>query len=418
MKTKIIFIYIFLLGILHSQEKPILFLDQLIDQALLKNLSLNSYSMEIRALESKIAQIRSLENPELTFKLMEMPRLRPDEAMFANLELMQMIRFPAKISTEARMAQIEVDRAQQIFNEKSVDIIMQVKIAYYELWMIQQNMKLNQQNVELMKQVLEITRLQYSVGKTSQQDVLRAEIEIAKLEKEFLRYQEMEETTLAMLASLLNQDISNFTGLATAPDIISFNFEIEQIQAYALKKCSKLRSDSLMVEREKTMHKLSKLEYLPDMKVGIEYVSSPMTGFRGWSLQAGITLPFSLWTLSKANAKVQEAEANIIKSELIYNNERNMLLSKVREYYAKLRSLIEQWELYDKKIIPLAEQSLQLTLTNYQTGKTDFLMLLDTYRMLTMEKMEAIMIRMKFEQTLANLEKEIGCRDIEEILSY
>jgi hypothetical protein len=41
-----------------------------------------------------------------------------------------------------------------------------------------------------------------------------------------------------------------------------------------------------MVEKDKAMHQL-------------EYVSSPMTGFRGWSLAAGITLPFSFWTLGK-----------------------------------------------------------------------------------------------------------------------
>jgi outer membrane protein TolC len=258
--------------------------------------------------------------------------------------------------------------------------------------------------------------MRYAVGKTSQQDVLRAQVEIAKLERERLRFSEMEEAALAMLASLLNKNISDFSGVATTPDTIYFDFDIKQIQGYALKNCSKLRSDSLMVEKDKEMHKLAKIEYLPDFKLGVEYVSSPVMGFRGWSLSAGISLPFSPWTISKSNARVEEATANILRSNAMYKDERNMLLSKVREYYARSYSLKSQWDLYQQNIIPLAEQSLQVTLMNYQTGQTDFLMLLDAYRMLVMEKMEQIMTRMKFEQVLADLEKEIGCRDIEEVL--
>ncbi|MDP2208378.1 MAG: TolC family protein [Bacteroidota bacterium] len=414
---KIIWLFLIFLQInLNAQEKPKLVLEELIDEALVNNLELESFAQIVNASEAKIPQMRSLDDPEITFRLMEMPGLKPNEAMYANLELMQMIRFPTKISTEVRMAELEARRAQQIYNEKSVEIIMKVKSAFYELWMAQRNLELNRENTELMKQFLQIATTRYSVGKISQQDVLRAQVEIAKLEKERLGFSDMEEAALAMLASLLNKNISDFNGVATAADTIYFDFDIKQIQDYALKYCSRLRSDSLMVEKDKEMHKLAKLEFLPDFKVGVEYVSSPVTGFRGWSLLAGISLPFSFWTLGKANARVEEASANILKSTAMYKNERNMLLSKVREYFAKSNSLKSQWDLYQNNIIPLAEQSLQVTQTNYQTGQTDFLMLLDAYRMLTMEKMEQIMTRMKFEQTLADLEREIGCRDIEEVI--
>ncbi|MBU2636638.1 MAG: TolC family protein [Bacteroidetes bacterium] len=416
MKTIIWLLLIFLQLNLIAQEKPKLILEQLIDEALNNNLELQAFSETVKASEAKIPQMRSLDDPELTFRLMEMPGLKPNEAMNANIELMQMVRFPTKISTEARIAELEANRAQQLYNEKSVEIIMKAKSAFYELWMAQQSLELNRVNSELMKQFLQIAQTRYAVGKISQQDVLRAQVEIAKLEKERLGFSEMEEAALAMLASLLNKNISDFTGTATAPDTIFFDLDIKQIQVYALKNCSKLRSDSLMVEKDKAMHKLATLEYLPDFKVGVEYVSSPITGFRGWSLLAGVSLPFSFWTLGKANARVEEASANILKSTAMYKDERNMLLSKVREYFAKSNSLKSQWELYQNNIIPLAERTLQVTLTNYQTGQTDFLMLLDAYRMLVMEKMEQIMTRMKFEQTLADLEKEIGCRDIEEVL--
>lgn len=416
MNFKIFLINLILFWFSYSQNNTILNLDELIDEALENNLELKALNYSIDAAKAKIPQESSFSNPELTYRLMELPDFNPNKAMWSNIELMQMLPFPGKLSSMGKVAEIELKRLQQNYNEKSVEIIMRVKSAFYELWMAQQNLKLNQTNLELMQQFLQIAQTRYAVGKTSNQDVLRTEVEIARLQKERLTYIEMEQSALAMLGFFLNKNVSEFTGTAYAPDTIIFNPDISKIQEYALRNCSKLRSDSLMIEKEKAMHQIAKLEYFPDFKFGIEYASSPMTGFRGWSLTATITLPFSPWTLTKANSRVQEAEANISKSKAMYNNERGMLLSKVREYFAKASSLKNQWDIYYKSIIPLAEQSLQVALMNYQTGQTDFLMLLDTYRMLVMEKMELIMTRKKFEQTLAELEKEIGCRDIEEIL--
>ncbi|MDI6804647.1 MAG: TolC family protein, partial [Bacteroidota bacterium] len=155
MKTIIWLLLIFLQLNLIAQEKPKLILDQLIDDALVNNFELHAYSEAVKAAEAKIQQMRSLDNPELTFRLMEMESLNPNEAMRANVELMQMIRFPSKISTETKMAEIEANRAQQIYNEKSVEIIMKVKSAFYELWMTQQNLELNGENTELMNQFLQ-----------------------------------------------------------------------------------------------------------------------------------------------------------------------------------------------------------------------------------------------------------------------
>jgi outer membrane protein TolC len=276
---------------------------------------------------------------------------------------------------------------------------------------------LNKENSQLLRQFIEIARIQYTVGNATQQDVLKAQVEFAKLENDRLTLEQKETGMLAMLAQLLNRNISEFTGQAVAADTLQFNVDISQVQEAALKRCSRLRSDSLMVEQEREMLHLAKLEYLPDFKLGVEYVTSPMTGFRGWSLSAGISLPFSFWTLGKASARIDEANAEINKSTAMYNNERNMLLSRVKDFYTKAVSIKRQYDLYRGSILPQSEQALSATLTNYQTGRTDFLMLIDSYRMLVMFKMEFLMKRMEFEQTLADLEKEIGCRDIEDILS-
>ncbi len=415
---KKIFLIIFLIfgTTAASQEGNTLLLQPLIDEALENNRELEAALNRVIAARAVIPQKSSLADPEIAFKFMEMPGLKPNEAMMQNIEFMQMIELPNKLSTKSKIAELEADRLKQLYNEKTVEIVAKVKMMFYDLWVAQQNLLLNRENTELLKKFLDIANTRYIVAKATQQDILKTQVELVKLENERLTLKQNEETALAMLASLLNRDILTFKGTASAIDKIQFNYDIKVVEEYALRNCSKLRADSLMLEQDKSMLKMAKLEYLPDFKLGVEYASSPMTGFRGWSLMAGMTLPFSFWTISKANGRVDEAEANVRKSTAMYFDERNMLLSKVRELYTKASSFENKYALYESDIIPLSEQTLFITTTNYQTGTSDFLTLIDTYRMHVMFKMEKLMIRMQFEQALAELEEEIGCRDIEEII--
>ncbi|MDI6805008.1 MAG: hypothetical protein QME58_14425, partial [Bacteroidota bacterium] len=78
MKTIIWLLLIFLQINLLAQEKPKLILEQLIDEALNNNFELQSFSKAVEAVEAKIPQIRSLDDPELSLRLMEMPGLKPN----------------------------------------------------------------------------------------------------------------------------------------------------------------------------------------------------------------------------------------------------------------------------------------------------------------------------------------------------
>lgn len=401
-----------------SQDKAILDLNDLIDDALRSNLELNSLSNKIKATETFYAQENYYETPELNFRLMEVPGLKLSEAMFANIELMQIISFPTKTKTKRKIASIDAVVQNQIYNEQVVQIIMDIKTAYYQLWMTQKNIELNKHRKILIGQIIDIVKEKYKTGIASQQDMLKTQFEFKKAEIQELELMEAEETSIAKIASLLNKDIKDIKGIAVIPDNIVFDISYEQLVSYALRFRSKLKKDSLNVEKLKLYNNLAKTEYFPDLKIGIEYVSSPLTGFRGWSFTTGISLPFSFWTINKTNARVKEEEFNFHSAKAIYYNERNKLISKVREYYVKLTSLKQQLELYHKNILPILEQSLHLTLIDYQTNRTDLQSYLDFYIMYIQEKKGAIMKRYEFEKTLAELEKEIGCRDIKEVLNF
>ena len=170
-----------------------------------------------------------------------------------------------------------------------------------------------------------------------------------------------------------------------------------------------------MIDESKTMLSIAKQEYLPDFKFGIERMTEPMGPFTGWSVSAGITLPFAPWTLGKASARVDESEAAINKSKASYTTTRNMVASNIKDLFYKAEGTKQQLINYNSAILPQAKQSIQASLTAYQTGTTDFLMLIDAYRTLVNLSKEYFMTRMQFEQTIAELEREVGTQNLSDV---
>ena len=123
---------------------------------------------------------------------------------------------------------------------------------------------------------------------------------------------------------------------------------------------------------------------------------------------AQVNVPLAFWSSSKYTGKVEENELNIKTAEEQYNLMKNMVASDVQNSLVNIETNRNLTELYKNSVIPQAEQTLQSTIAAYQTGKTEFLMLIDAYRMLLMSKLDFYMSKMNFLQSQAQLEQAVG----------
>ena len=92
-----------------------------------------------------------------------------------------------------------------------------------------------------------------------------------------------------------------------------------------------------------------------------------------------------------------------------------MVVSGIKDLFYRAEAAKEQFDKYNSAILPQAKQSVEASLTAYQTGATDFLMLIDAYRTLVNLSKEYFMTRMQFEQTIAELEREVGTQNLSDV---
>ena len=89
-----------------------------------------------------------------------------------------------KLSTRARLAEAETNVARAQLAAVELATIAQVKRAYYELYFVQQSIAVTAAEQRLLVEIREVANTRDRTARSSQQDVLRADLEVSRVEND------------------------------------------------------------------------------------------------------------------------------------------------------------------------------------------------------------------------------------------
>ena len=164
------------------------------------------------------------------------------------------------------------------------------------------------------------------------------------------------------------------------------------------------------IERAEKVYELAdRNRKFPDFMVGWEYWRMPtdMTKDR-YAAMVNITIPFSPWTIGRRNYEIEETLAEIRASKANKDAIRNMTLREVGELQAKVESARRSVELYHEGLLSQAELSFRAAMAAYQTGRVEFVSLLEAQRALREARMGYFKTLVSLTQNLADLERAVG----------
>ncbi len=415
--SKIIFHLAILLAVLFpfdlgAQQAGILKLQDLVAEALQNNPQLRAARNQTAAARTRIDQVTSWEAPQVGVEFFQTPvQSFPNpvkNGMETDYFIQQMFPFPGKLSAMGQAAENSANMIGQGYKALERKIIRELKSAYYELYLVQRKIQINAENQDLVRRFVDIARKQYEVGMGKQPDILRAQTELSTLINNGINLQREKRVAEAMINTILGRPAN--ADLGFVPDIETDvpRWTFEQLRLLALENRAEVKAMNFNIEMNKAELSLSKREYFPDLMARVMYKDMAMTGNDFWSAMVGISIPLSPWSSGKYTSKVQENELNVKKAEDEYTNMRNMTLFEVQDALVKVQTNENLVLLYKNTVIPQAEQTLQSTIAAYQTGKTEFLMLIDAYRMLLMSRLDYHMSVMNYMASQAALEQAVG----------
>jgi len=258
-----------------------------------------------------------------------------------------------------------------------------------------------------------IAEAQYRVGSVSQQDVLRAQVEVSNLDSELIRLRQQLESAQARLAQVLH--ISPDTPLRAVKDLPKEQIprDLEQIYRQAVAARPELQAQLAAIQRDRRNVELARLAYFPDAAFGVEWMGMTTRGAIAPSANGepnvgvGMMVNVPLYR-KRLDAGVREAEARTVASARQYDSMRDQTVQEVKDLFVQATSQYELIKLFHDDIIPKADQTLRASQIAYEVGKTDFLQLIDNWRELLRFQIMFQRLESQLQQTLATLERVVG----------
>jgi cobalt-zinc-cadmium efflux system outer membrane protein len=251
-----------------------------------------------------------------------------------------------------------------------------VRNAWYDLMLARAIDRIIEDRRNAATQIEASVRERYAVGLAEQQDVLRAQVELARID-------EQKATQAAVIASRV-AELNRLAGtpqdraIAT-PDRLSeeatFPALADLISAAAARS-PELAASGQAVETGRIRVDLAKKNFLPDFSVNAG--SMDRGSFEmgpTWQVGVGVTIP--LWIERRQQNQLAEAQAVVRGQTAESATVSRELELRTRERAAQLDAALRIAALYRDKILPLDDLSLESALASYQAGKLPFISILD-----------------------------------------
>ncbi len=392
----------------NSMLRNRLLLPELIQEVLARNPELAATRKQWEAATSRIAQVRSLDDPILSLQMWNVPQpfnvARTENHIFG---LSQNLPFPGKLGLKGEVASRSADMTEQVVRAKERELVARLKQAYYDLFLTQKAVQIHHEQVELLRQFVEITNSKFRAGKGSQADVLKAQVELSLLFQHLPVLEQRRETTEAMLNTLLDRDTSAPLGIAQEPSQLPIEKPLDDLHGLALNDRPELKAAELDVQRSEQSRALAQRQYYPDFNVAFQRFQNFQAN-DGFGAYVAMSIPFAFWTKPKYDAGVQEAAAAVAVAQAQQHTLENLTRFQVNDLLAKLRATDQVATLYRTTILPQAEQSLEAARVGYRAGKGGFLDLIDTQRAWRGFQLEYFKALVDRQHRLAELEQVVG----------
>ncbi len=390
-------------------------LSEYVRRALERSPRLRSRSQRWRAALEKAPQARALPNPRLMVGGYAVPiETRAGPTRF-QIGLSQRVPWPGKLLAASDVSLERADAERARYDGAQLRLVADVSMAYAALHYLTRNIQVTRDTLALVQRWESVAQGQLQAGRRgAQRDVIRAQVELGRLED---RVQSLENARLplhAKLNGLLNQPPEGRLPSPTTLPEPTLPLSDGEVMDLARRQSPALRAlDHETGARERGVD-LAYQSYLPDFSVGAMFTgvstsrfgsSVPNSGDDPVLATIGIELP--IW-FGRYGASVSEAKARLLAAESDRKNAENDLMANVATALFTFRDAERKVSLYRDSLLAKARQALEATAAAYEAGQGSFLDVLDSERKLIEFELAHERARADRVAAMARLEALVG----------
>lgn len=390
------------------------FIRQALDRSPLLQQSLADY----RASLQRLPQVGQLPDPVLAitqYARRPETRVGPQTTM---VSLSQRLPWFGKLKDREQVSMQRSMVLRERHRAREAELVRKVKDAYYSLAYLDRVIEITREDESILEHYETLAQARYAQGAGSLQGVVKLQAQITRAQHRLQLLRSQRVDVEAELNGLLDRSADTPVGFIPLPSPPPQSFEIEKLLQTGRLSRPEVQAARHRIEAGKRRIELARKGYRPDVSLGASFVnvlgrSDPagrlhppdQNGKNIYGLTLGINLPIRR---RRHDAAVLEATEETIASRRAYHGLIRQVEVSIRTLGFRIQTLREQIDLFERTLLPQAEQVLLSTEEAYSTGRLGVLDLLDSERDLFQLRMGLAGLISDTMKSLAEMERAVG----------
>ncbi|MBS1681528.1 MAG: CzcABC family efflux RND transporter, outer membrane protein [Cytophagales bacterium] len=321
------------------------------------------------------------------------------------LSVQQKFTSPAKLRANQSYlnSKAGIEKASETFTYNELRAL--AKTAFYQWLVLEKKKKVLQENEEIIRLVLKISRVRYPYNQSKLGTIYKAEGRLLEVQNMIL----MNDNEIIQKNILLNQLMNRPKDLRFSIDTtIQYQQFVPELVDTAI--LAQSRSDVRRIDKSiqsmRLNQALEKYQARPDFTINYNHMIPRGSGMPSQYMLLGmISIPIAPWSskMYKSNIKGMGSQIESMKREResILNELQGMTSGMVNE----INTLNQQVNNYEKKIIPVLRKNYETLMLAYEENKEELYIVIDAYETLIMSQSQYLDTLKRYYETVVYYEK-------------
>ncbi|MHB8973888.1 MAG: TolC family protein [Pirellulaceae bacterium] len=378
--------------------------EQLVAAVQARNPSLQAAWAAWHAAAERYPQVVSFDDPMFT-GMISPQGIGMDDGGGWMVQASQQVPWAGKRALRGSAAAAEAEAMRGDIADTRLRLAEAARTAFYDYYLARRQTEVNASTQRLLEQFREIARNKYQVNQATEQDILQADVELASLESRRTELARDEQIAMARINTLLHRAAHHAlppppaeTPLPETPPAV------DALQQAAVHSRPDLFAQQARIRTERANVALACKEYYPDVNLVAKY-----DGFMPEEMrpQVGIDVNVPL-RYARRSAAEREAADRLQQRCAEYQDLLDQTRYEVQSAFDRTTQTEQVVHLFEEKILPAAQRSLDSALANYTSGNLDFLRLLDAERQLNTQREMYYQAIAEYHRRVAELARVVG----------
>ncbi len=361
----------------------------------------------------RIPQVKALPDPKFNYLyyVQEVEtRVGPQRQ---GLGITQAFPWFGKLKLRGDVATEAAHTARKRYEAVKLKLFFEVKDAYYEYYYLAKSVAVTKENINLVKHLESVARSRYKAAVGAHPDVVRAQVEIGKLEDRYQTLLDLRQPIVARLNAALNRSAGADIPWPSEITVEDVNVVDEELLGKLAAENPELEALDFEISRNRRAIELARKDYYPDFNFGLNFVDTDTSSVGSPPddgkdpVIAMISLNLPLWR-DKYDAGVREARARYYAARQDKMEKTNSLSSELKMASYRFRDTERKIDLYGDALLPKARESLKVTESGYLATTESFTDLIDAQRIFLEFALAYERALADHAQSLAKLEMLVG----------